>query len=215
MKINRGAVAVAVALVLASAPVLVPPALAAGQGLTVKGDQRAWNELMAAFTKQSKVKSYRAKITEPGSGAGAGTIDFVNPDRYHVIMMGGQMESVQVGKEIRVRMGASSPWQCTGQPTPPPMTNPGQMTGEVEVARGPAVTINGVPTQSYTFSQKVGMPASPAAGVPNMTVKSRVFVANATGLPKRTQVLGDNDKVVEQFDYDYNVPITITLPACG
>jgi hypothetical protein len=37
----------------------------------------------------------------------------------------------------------------------------------------------------------------------------------ATGLPKRTQVLGDNDKVEEQFDYEYDVPITIARPARG
>jgi hypothetical protein len=181
--------------------------------LTVKGDQQAWGEIIATFMKQSKVKSYRAKMTAPGSSGGEGTIEFVNPDRYHVVM-GGQFESVQVGKEIRVRTGGGA-WQCTGQPGPQPMQDPSQMSGEVEVARGPAVTVDGVPTQSYTYTWKPSSSTAAPPGVPNMIVRIRVFVANSSGLLKRTQILGDNNQVQQQFDYEYDVPITITLPACA
>jgi hypothetical protein len=128
--------------------------------------------------------------------------------------MGGQFESVQVGKDIRIRTGGSGPWQCTGQPSPPPMTDPKQMSGEVEVARGPAAAIDGVPTRNYTYTWQNSRAAAPA-GVPNMSVTTRLFVADASGLPKRAQILNSNNQVETQFDYEYDVPITITLPACG
>jgi hypothetical protein len=101
---SRKTAAWAMAVILTIAPVLMTaPALTAAPGLTVKGDQQAWTEIVAAFTKQSKVKSYRAKWTDPS--VGGGTIEFVSPDRYHVVYGNGQMESFQVGQDIRYRMG--------------------------------------------------------------------------------------------------------------
>lgn len=212
MKPHRAIWTLALVVVLAVvAPVVISPPVAIAQALTIKGDQQAWAAIIAAYMKQSKVKSYRAKMTAPGSSGGEGTIEFANPDRYHVVM-GGQFESVQVGKEIRVRVGGGA-WQCTGQPSPQPVQDPSRMSGEVEAARGPAVAIDGVPTQSYTYTWKPSSTAAPP-GVPNMTVRMRVFVANGSGLPKRAQTLGDNDQVRQQFDYEYDMPVTITLPAC-
>lgn len=54
-----------------------------------------------------------------------------------------------------------------------------------------------------------------ATGNISVEVKQKLFVANATGLPKRVQTLGDNDAVTMQLEYlDYDAPITITLPIC-
>jgi hypothetical protein len=151
-------------------------------------------------------------MTNPGSSAGApGTIEFVNPDRYHIVTSG--FESIQIGTDVRVRMG-SGPWQCSGQSARQPVTDPGGMSGEVEVARGPDVGIDGVQTRSYTYTWKPSAGAAAPPGV-NLTIKTRLFVASASGLPKRVQILDKDDQVQTQFDYyDYGAPIAITLPNC-
>jgi len=203
----------AAAVVLAVISLAAGAAAAAAQELTVKGDQQAWLEITAASARQSQVRSYRAKMTAPGSVGNGGTIEVVNPDRYHVVVE--QFESIQVGRNMRIRTGGG-PWQCppTGPPVPESTTDPSRMSGEVEAVRGPAVAIDSVATQSYTFTWK-SPGAVAAAGVPNTAMKTRLFVANASGLPKRMQILGDNDQVDVQFDYEYDIPITIDLPPCA
>lgn len=191
---------------------LVASAAAAPPKLTVKGDAKAWAEIEAAFIKLMKLKSYRAKVTM--TGGGAGTWEFVSPDRFRSVMdLGGvRTETIWVGKEMRFRQG-NGPWQCVSDPTPPPATDTGRMTGEVTAQKGPVVAVDGVQTQSYTFTWKT---AAIAPGAPAMTMTSKVFVAIATGLPRRSQTIDDKGAVTSQTDYyEYNTPIRIDLPACG
>lgn len=174
----------------------------AAEKLIVKGDAKAWAEIEAAYIKQNKVKSYRAKGTMSGAGV---TIEFVTPDRWHTKMDTGgfAMETIMVGNDIRFRQGGG-PWQCTGQAAEVPMTDPGKMSGEVTASKGPAVTVDGVQTQSYTYTWKIE----------GIVVTSKIFIAVSSGFPKRIQMLGDKGEVEAQYDYDYNAPITITLPPC-
>lgn len=208
---RTGTLAAAVVLTLIS-PVVSTAGATAPDVLTVKGDRQAWLVITTASARQSQVRSYRATMTAPGSGRTGGTIEVVNPDRYHIVME--QFESIQVGKEMRIRAGGG-PWECppAGQESPQRAADPKPMSGEVEAVKGPAVDIDSVPTQSYTFTWKRGVAAA-AADVPNAAVKTRFFVANVSGLPMRMQILGDKDHVEMQFDYEYDVPITIDLPSC-
>jgi hypothetical protein len=202
---NAAALALAIALLAGSGA----GAGAATPGLTVKGDQQAWAEIAAAYTKLFHLKTYRAKFTTGMTG----TMEVVNPDRVHTVMDLGTMtmETIQVGKDIRVRQGNGA-WQCSEKPTPVPNSDVSSMHGEVSASRGPVVVVDGVQTQSYTYTYT---PSAESTGGANVVVRQRLFVANATGLPKRAQTLGDNDKVETQIDYlDFDAPITVSLPTC-
>ena len=179
---------------------LIAPAIA-GPALVVKGDATAWTEVAAALGKLRTVRTYRFKASF--SGSLVSTTEVVNPDRLRVVLHEGGLEAIQVGKQVRIREG-SGPWQCGDEAIEMPKDNPAAMTGEVTAARGPAVTIDGVQSRSYTYSWKSA----------DVTTVSRLFVAAATGFPKRAQYLAGKDVVMAQLDYfDFDAPITITLPA--
>ncbi len=192
------------AVVVLAVTLIVSVTATAARDLVVRGDAKAWAEIEAAFIKFTKVKSYRTK----GSVTGGGTflMEIVNPDKFHHVMdFGGvKMETIQVGKEVRFRQGGG-PWMCTGQPVPVLDTDPQKLTGEVTAAKGPAAVIDGVQTQSYTYTWKDQQ----------ITTYLRLFVAKSNGLPKRIEDLNDKGGVQSTFDYfDYDAPITITLPVC-
>ncbi|MBM3470497.1 MAG: hypothetical protein FJX73_06855 [Armatimonadetes bacterium] len=194
------------ALVLVGTLTFVVGASAAPK-LVVKGDAKVWAEVSAAMTKLAKLKSYRSRGTIAGpTGPMVTMMDVVNPDSYHAKMTvgGNTIETIQVGTAVRMRTGGG-PWMCQSQPREQAILDPGQMWGEVAATRGPEETIAGVRTQSYTYVWKNDV----------MTVKTRLFVATADGLPRRAQVLGDDGAVTMTTDYyDFNAAIKITLPSC-
>ena len=186
--------------------VIAAGAAEAGSGakLVVKGNPAAWAEIKAALTKFHALKTYRAKGTLPGGSAF--TMDVVQPDRFRTRMKvaGMSIETVTIGRDVRFRQG-DGPWMCAGQPSVPPETNPANMAGEVTAAKGPAAVIAGVNVRSYTYAWKRD----------GQSTRFKLFVGNQNGLPKRLQVLDGKGKVRSQFDYfDYNVPVSIQLPAC-
>ncbi len=144
-------------------------------------------------------------------GSGGGTWEYVRPDRFHSVTdVGGvRTEAIWVGQQVRLRQG-NGPWQCVSWNMPPPAPDTSQMAGEVTAQKGPVVTVDGVQTQSYSYTWKNVVP-----GAFSMTIASKVFVAVATGLPKRGQTLDDKGAMTSQTDYqDYDAPIRIDLPAC-
>lgn len=194
------------ALVLVGTLVFATGALAAPK-LVVKGDTKAWAEIASAMTKLTKLKSYRAKATVAGpTGAMVTLMDTVNPGSfYSKTTVGGTVtEVIQVGTAVRIRTGGGA-WICDTQQRRQFGGDPEKMWGEVTAARGPAETIAGVKTQSYTYVWKSDV----------MTMKMRVFVAVTDGLLKRAQVMEDDGSVTMTTDYyDFNAPIKITLPSC-
>ncbi len=189
--------------------VLVTSGAVAAPKLTVKGDAKAWAEIEAAFIKLAKLKSYRAKVSMPGSGGG--TWEYVRPDRFRSVMdVGGEKtETIWVGQQVRLRQG-NGPWKCVSWNMPSPATDTSQMQGEVTAQKGPVVAIDGVPTQSYSYTWKNVVP-----GAFSMTIANKVFVTIATGLVKRSQMIDDKGAVRAQTDYyEYDAPIRIDLPAC-
>jgi len=172
---------------------------------TVKGDAKAWAEIDAALTRLPKLKTYRMKITE--ADGRSSTTAVVNPDRYHwkgTNEEGKPGEMIMVGSQkTRVRE-AGGEWTCVDFQIPLAELDPKKMTGEVTAARGPAVTIEGVRTQSYTYSWKTEY------GIGHF----KLFVAG-NGLPGRMQFLDDNGRTVRTWDFfDVDAPIAIALPAC-
>lgn len=189
---------------------LVASGASAAPKLTVKGDAKAWAEIEAAFVKLAKLRSYRAKVTI--TGGGGGTWEFASPDRFRSVMDAGgvRTETIWVGQQVRLRQG-NGPWQCVSWDMPSPATDTSKMSGEVTAQKGPVGVVDGVQTQTYTFTWKNTIP-----GAFTMTIVNKVFVTIATGLVKRAQTLDDKGAVTSQNDYyDYNAPIKIDLPACG
>lgn len=180
--------------------------LGATAGPVVKGDPKAYAEIKAAFVKWLHVKSYRAK--QASEKMGSMTMEFVSPDRYHIVQkMGGVVaETINVGKEGRLRQGGG-PWQCLPEQEPMSfnLKDMEEIKGEVTAAKGPVVAIDGVQTQSYTYSTNEN----------GKTSNQKLFVALTNGLPKRIQGLDKQGAVKWSIDYfDYNAPITITVPPC-
>ncbi len=193
---------VVVAVLAASVWAASPPTL------VVKGDPRAWAEVEAALVKLNSLKSYRVKGKLPPQAILA--IEVVNPDRYRMVTtMGGMTtETIVVAGQPRYRVG-KGPWACNlaKAKLQDPVIRRDKMTGEVTAARGRAAVVEGVQTQSYTYTWKAPDMEEPA--------KFTLYVSVKDGLPRRWQMLDDEGAVmVEHFYYDHNAPITITLPAC-
>ncbi len=84
-------------------------------------------------------------------------------------------------------------------------TDPSRMSGEVTASKGPAAAVDGIPTQSYMYALVSG----------GSTSRFRLYVAIASGLPRRMHVLDQGGNATSTIDYfDYDVPI-ITLPSCS
>lgn len=134
-------------------------------------------------------------------------IEFVNPDRMRMVMAGGQMEMIQVGREQRLRM-AGGPWQCprggvTTAPQVPSATLP-EGVMEVTVERGPNAKVGGEETRTYRYWFG-----------PRREAVFQLYVSVRTGLPRRMQVLDEQGRVQTTMDYgDFNAPLRIELPPC-
>jgi hypothetical protein len=200
----------AVALVLAAAVVTATQAVAA-QDPTVKGDPQTWAEVKAALGRLAALKTYRIKGTIRGGNTQAWEV--VNPNRVHYTRTagGGTIDTISVGKEMRIRDGAT--WKCPKIPIPIPDPNAEYGTGASEVAahKGPIEAVGGVQTQTYTYTLTMGPSIGPMSGKVNI----KLYVALNSGLPKRQQGLNDKGTVNFTWDYfDFNAPITIDLPPC-
>lgn len=190
----------------------------ATQAPTVKGDVQAWAEIEAVLLKLTQVRSYRVHGWYYGFEFGlGGAVEVVNPDREHIILFndGGFYEAIKVGNDTRTRGGSPGDiWMCDQSDSSPPapfdflallgMYPP--IMSEVTAARGPAGIIGGTPTQSYTYKPS------------DWPFVVRLFVADATGLPRRVQWVetqGEQKDVVMQADFfGYDAPIVIELPPC-
>ena len=201
----------ALSFFLAVAMVAITEAGAA-QGPAIKGDPQAWAEVKAALGRLATLKTYRIKgMIRTGD---AQAWEMVNPDRVHYTRtLGGKtIDTIRVGKEMRVRDGAK--WTCPKIPMPVPDPNTEYGTGATEVTaqKGPIEVIDGVQTQTYTYALTMGLNIGPIGGKVNL----KLYVELANGLPKRQQGLNEKGTVNFTWDYyDFNAPITIDLPSCA
>ncbi len=180
---------------------LISPALAGGP--TVTGDPKALQEILAAFNRMNAAKTYRMK---GAIGGAAMVVEAVMPNRYHAKVEwpdGKVFETVRVGSEVRFQNDGQR-WTCAPAfPLNFPNTDLASLSDKIIAAKGPVATIDGVATQSYTYT----------FADQGYTVK--LYVTTAGGLPKRIEALDSTGAVESTFDYyDYGAPITIELPAC-
>lgn len=189
---------------------VLPTSHVEAQGLAVKGDARAWEEIQAAFMKLFRLKSYRMRVT--GADGSSVTISYEGSGKSHIVMSQGgtTFESIRVGNETRIRQGGGQ-WTCppAGAPTPQiggqVPTDPSKISGEVTASKGPVAAVDGIQTQSYMYALVSG----------GSTSRFRLFVAIASGLPRRMHMLDERGNATSTIDYfDYDVPV-ITLPSCS
>lgn len=191
-------VIVVVGLVLGSAS-----GSGAAPGLVVRGDARAWQEVLQAFSRLGSLRSYRIRANM-GEGRRM-LLEVVNPGRTRMVVGDGVLEVVRVGDEHRVRM-AGGPWQCRpGVPVPQlPSGTPAPQHVEVTVERRPDAEVRGERARSYRYW----------FGAERDAV-TQLYVSVRTGLPLRMQILGEAGQVKVTMDYgDFDAPIQIELPAC-
>lgn len=201
--LHRTAAAVAVACLLTA------PALA---DVTIKGDQAAYNEVIAAFKKLFSLPAYRMKMTFEGNQEAI--VEMTPPDGVHMTghMSNGNMEIVSVGGKTAMKIdapGAPSGWRCSpATPRQQPFTIPDpeksahQGTGTIDVSRGADTNIEGTPVHTYVSNNSNGS-------------KDTVYVGSQTGLPRRilSQKSGGHDTTIDYYDYGAN--IVIALPPCA
>lgn len=192
------AVAVLVVVSLPLAGTAAPPTP------TIKGDPQAVQELQAVFQRFLAARSWRARMT---SGEGTTTTAYVAPDRFQVIVGQGaqRAEMFIIGRQFWLR-GTEG---CIRLPTALPFTNPreiierGEPGTTITVSRGGPEAVEGIPTQTYLLVVE-------SRGT---TVREKMYVATATGLPRRVEMQTDQGRMT--IDYtDFNGPITINDPPC-
>lgn len=196
-------------LVLVVGLVLVLAGGAAGQ-VTVKGDAKAWQDVIAAQDKLSKLKTYRVKMTVEGQPAVMIT-EHVSPGRTRTVMTieGMTLETIVVdGKSASRRTvgGQTSNWSCSEpQAGPQAPADPKSAKGEVTVRRIGEAAIGGTSTSGYEFTWVQQ----------GQAITQRMYIAR-DGLPRRLVVLDGSGKPQTTMDYyDFGAPITIEPPRCG
>jgi hypothetical protein len=200
------AAAAVVALALTAA--VTGPAFA---DLSVKGDASAWREVMAAFGKLNALSGYRMKSSMPGETMVMEVASGGRSMHSTVHTPNGDAEMVRVGDQMRFRTtmpGAPQGWRCQGVPPMPRPGDPTSFQGTVEVARAPDAAIDGEPMHVYVYTLQG------TAGGPATNAKTTLYVAVASGLPRRIAVGTPRGEQAIDY-YDYGAPIQITLPPCG
>ena len=186
--------------------VVAAPALA---DPTVTGDQGAWADLRAAWTKLHELSGYRAKMTSEDGVTGI--MEFATPGAYHMTMQtkAGPVEMVGVNGKTAVKLnvpGAPAGWQCRDMPQPASVPDLEKAQGTINIARQPDTTVNGTPVHVYATSTT--MPSSKAP------ISATWYVGSATGLPVRLTTGEAGHQSMMDF-YDYGAAIAISLPSCG
>jgi hypothetical protein len=176
-------------------------------GPTYQGDLQAAAEVQAATQKFLAVSTWRARYTL-GSGL-VQTAEYVAPDRFHMTLQGrgAPREAYAIGTDSWMRVGGA----CEKLPAPPPGMDPrmnprefaAPSSGTFTVAKAGPGVVDGVPVQAYTLSSERQ----------GNRVEERLWVAVATGLPRRLEVRTEQSSIT--FDYfDYGAPIVINNPPC-
>jgi len=182
-----------------------PAAFAAPSGPTFQGDPQAVAEVQAAYQKFGAARTWRAKMTFPGGG-GTQTVEFVAPDRFHMIMnQGGRTtEMFMIGRDFWMRSGNT----CQKLPASMPVANPREMMqsgsqATITVARSGPEAVEGTPTQTY-------MVTVDAQGTQS---RQKLYVASAGGLPRRLEIQSPQGTMTIDYS-DYDAQITINDPPC-
>jgi hypothetical protein len=165
--------------------------------------------LKSAFRGFAGVKSFRAKTTTTGGTGGTQemTMEFVTPDRFHMISK--QFEAYIIGGTFYMKVGTK--WEKTTMPKGFDFSagDPKKLEAELGISTetkfiGPDV-LDGSLTSVYEYTTTIKTPTP-------MTTTSKVWVGVADGLPrKRESASKSGIKSVTTY-YDYNANIVIEPP---
>jgi hypothetical protein len=179
--------------------------------VTVTGDKAAWSDVAKAYEALNRLSGYRMKAAMP---SGEMVMEFLPAKKamHSTMRVGeGKMETVAVAGQVRYRMalpGMPSGWRCQGSPAPAGPSDPTQMNGTVDVARGADTTIDGIAMHSYVYTMSGSGAGERAAG------KTTLYVNAKSGLPRRMAV--SSPQGGQTFDYyDYGANIQIDVPSCS
>lgn len=181
-------------------------AAAGPPGPVYQGDAQAVAEVQAVTQRFLAATTWRVRITPPGERAQ--TMEYVAPNRFHMLMPSPgsqQSEMFMIGDDVWARTGGS----CQKMPVAVPFANPREAmehrgSGKITVTRDGPGTVEGTPAQTYLVT---------TVDTQGVQVQQKLFVATATGLPRRIEVRSDRGTTV--IDYlDYGAPIAINNPPC-
>ncbi len=178
----------------------------AAPGPTIQGDAQAVAELRAIYARFGEAKSWRSRMAFPGPPPGTMTMEFVAPDRIHMIVnQGGQAgEYFLIGNTMYVKSGRD----CIKLPQRINLPNPREHMQQesdavIQVTRGGAEVVDGTPTQTYNLT----------ITSQGRTVRQKMYAATATGLPRRLEISSAEGTMM--IDYiDFGAGITINDPPC-
>jgi len=188
----------------------------AGGGLSGGSDPKG--DLIAASKKLVELKSFSGKMQGKSIVNGVENemkqqVDYVAPDRYHVIYQGGTgagMEIIYVGGDMYMKP-AGGKWSKTpgGGANMPTLRD--SFTDEGVKSLSDAKyegeeTVNGKAALVYSYKN-----VTPKGDFPFST---KMYVDKATGVPLRTVTQFSNGVLKEMtVDYDTTTPVTIEPPA--
>jgi hypothetical protein len=165
--------------------------------------------LARVVTTLNSVKSFRAHVTTPAAPAGAGgesTMEFVLPDKFH--MIAGQGEFIRIGNTMYIRLGPNKWTSGTLGQSAPAISDP-----RTEIANlissggatfvGPDV-LDGKPMLVYQFT--------PAAQIQRL-VSGKLWVGATDGLPYKEEAISGGTVTSTITFYDYNADIQINPPS--
>ncbi|UXI69089.1 hypothetical protein [Tahibacter amnicola] len=157
-------------------------------------------DLHAAFSKFLAAKSFRATVVDVKKGQQISSMDFVAPDRYHIVTGQGQAEQVIVGddaytvidgRSIRLPMPVG---KIVGQYRNQKTLE--QLEGDMTVQAAGSDTVDGEPANIYNYT--ISQPHR---------ADVKVWISQKSGLPLQLESQGafmgvKSTTRIRYFDYD-------------
>jgi len=180
-----------------------------GSGASSGGDPTV--ELKAASRKFMDLKSFSAKMEGVGQTEIKSQVDFIAPDRFHVLYLGGTgagMELIYVGSDSFMKSGGKwtkMPGDAKSIPNLRDSFTEEGLKSLTDVKFDGEETIDGKPALVYTYKN--------VTPVGNYPFTSKSWISKSTGLPIKIYVEYSNGMLKNMtVNYDTESPITIEPP---
>jgi hypothetical protein len=169
-------------------------------------------DIVAASKKFIELKSFSAKTEGMGQTEIKSQIDYVAPDRYHVMYLGGTgagMELIMIGNQSYMKSGSGSWSKMPGDAKAIPtlrdsFTEEGLKTLSDVKFEGEE-TVDGKPALAYSYKN--------VTPVGNYPFTSKMWIGKASGLPVKIYVEYTNGMLKNMtVNYDTESPVTVEPP---
>jgi len=184
-----------------------------GGGGTATGGSDPKADVIAASKKFVDLKSFSAKMEGMGQTEIKQQVDYVAPDRYHVMYQGGNavgMELIYIGNDSYMKSGPKWTKMPGGNATAIPnlrdsFTEQGLKT-LTDVKFEGEDTANGKSCLVYTYKNQTPVGAYPFS--------CKMWVDKASGIPVKNVIDYTNGMLKQMtVNYDTETPVTIEAPA--